>query len=125
MIYLGKFFGTLQPIRFLGSVTARPLKTDRLRSALLQSALHHLFTRTERCSVRAIEFNMSMFRFVLLCQFSILLEIVVALLLLFCLKLKSGLFKRIFLIIQKPYLCVYCNSAMAGPSDAMCEVCQW
>ena len=43
----------------------------------------------------------------------------VALLLLFCLKLKSGPFKRIFPIIQKPYICVCCNSAMAGPSDAM------
>ena len=62
---------------------------------------------------------MSMFQIDLLVQFSILFEIAVALSLLFCLKLKSGLFKRIFLIMQKPYLCVYCNSAMAGPSDAM------
>ena len=38
---------------------------------------------------------------------------------LFCLKLKSGLFKHTFPTIQKPYLCIYCNSAMAGPSDAM------
>ena len=83
-------------IRFLGSATARPLEADRLRSALLQSALHRLFTRTERCLVRVIEFNMSMFRFVLLCQFSILFEIAVASLFLFCLKLKSGLFKHIF-----------------------------
>ena len=82
-------------IRFLGSATARQLEADRL-----QSALHHLFTRTERCLVRVIEFNMSMFWFVLLCQFSILFEIAVAslflFLFLFCLKLKSGLFKRIF-----------------------------
>ena len=52
-------------------------------------------------------------------QFTIMLEIAVALFLLYCLKLKSGIFKRIFPTIQKPYLCVYCNSAMAGPSDAM------
>jgi hypothetical protein len=35
------------------------------------------------------------------------------------LKLKSDISKRIFPTIQKPYLCVYCNSAMAGASDAM------
>ena len=52
--------------------------------------------RTERCLVRVIEFNMSMFRFVLLNQFTIMLEVAVALLFLFCLKLKSGLYKRIF-----------------------------
>ena len=83
-------------IRFLGSAIARPLESDRLCSALLQSALHRLFTRTERCLVRVIEFNMSMFWFVLLVQFSILFEIAVALLFIFCLKLKSGIFKRIF-----------------------------
>jgi len=55
----------------------------------------------------------------LLNQFTIMLEIAVALFLLYCLKLKSGIFKCIFSTIQKPYLCVYCNSAMAGPSDAM------
>ena len=48
-----------------------------------------------------------------------MLEIAVALLPLFCLKLKSGLFKHIFTTIHKHYLYVYCNSAMAGPSDAM------
>ena len=83
-------------IRFLGSATARPLEADRLRSALLHSALHRLFTRTERCLIRIVEFNISMFRFVLLCQFSILFEIAVASLFLFCLKLKSNIFKRIF-----------------------------
>ena len=83
-------------IRFLGSATARLLEVDRLHSALLQSALHRLFTRTECWSVSVIEFNMSMFRFVLLCQFLILFEIATALLLLFCLKLKFGLFKHIF-----------------------------
>ena len=78
-------------IRFLGSATVRPLEADRL-----QSALHRLFTRTERCLVRVIEFNMSMFQFVLLNQFIIILEIAIALLFLFCFKLKSGLYKRIF-----------------------------
>ena len=62
---------------------------------------------------------MSICRFVLLNQFTIMLEIAVALFLLYCLKLKSGIFKHIFSTIQKLYLCVYCNSAMAGPSDAM------
>ena len=62
---------------------------------------------------------MRMFRFVLLVQFSILFEIAVALLFIFCHKLKSGLYKCIFPTIQKPYICVCCNSAMAGPSDAM------
>ena len=42
---------------------------------------------------------MSMFQLVLLYQFSVLFEIVVVLLLLVCNKLKSGHFKRIFLII--------------------------
>ena len=97
---------------------------DRLRpidygSALQQSALHRLFTRTERCLVRVIEFNMSMCRFVLLNQFTIMLEIAVALFLLYCLKLKSGIIKRIFPTILKSYVCVYCNSAMTDPSDAM------
>jgi len=82
-------------IRFLGSAIARPLEADQLRSALLQSALHRLFTRTERCLVRVIEFNMSMFWFVLLCQFSILFEIAVVSLFIFCFKLKSNFFKRI------------------------------
>ena len=34
-------------------------------------------------------------------------------------QIKSGLFKCIFSTIQKPYLCVYSNSAMADASDAM------
>ena len=62
---------------------------------------------------------MSMFQLYLLYQFSILFEVAVALLFIFCLKLKSGIFKRIFPTVQKSYLCVYYNSAMAGPSDAM------
>ena len=37
----------------------------------------------------------------------------------FCLKLKSGPFKRIFPTIQKPYLCVYSILAMVGASDCM------
>ena len=44
---------------------------------------------------------MSMFQLDLLYQFSILFEIAVAFLFIFCLKLKSGIFKRIFLTASK------------------------
>ena len=83
-------------IRFLDSATARLLEADRLCSALLQSALHRLFTRTERRSVSIMVCYMSLCQFILLCKFSILSEIAVALLFVFCLNLKSGFVKRIF-----------------------------
>ena len=72
----------------------------------------------KRLSVRVIEFNISIFQLVILDQFIILFKTAVVLFL-FCLKLKSGLYKRIFPTFQKPCLCIYCNSSMAGPSDAM------
>ena len=45
--------------------------------------------------------------------------IAVALFYVICLKLKSDLINRIFPTIQEPYVCVYCNSAIADASDAM------
>ena len=83
-------------IRFLGSATVRPLEADRLRSALLQSALHRLFTRTECRSVSIMIFYMSLCQPILLCKLSILSEIAIALLFVFCLNLKFGFVKRIF-----------------------------
>ena len=83
-------------IRFLGNATARPLEADRLCSALLQSALHRLFTRTERRSVSIMICYMNLCQLILLCKLSILFEIAVALLFVFCLNLKSGFVKRIF-----------------------------
>jgi len=49
----------------------------------------------KRLSVRVIEFNISIFQLVILDQFIILFKTAVVLFL-FCLKLKSGLYKRIF-----------------------------
>ena len=78
----------------------RNYTTARGRSTMFCTATictaSHLFTRTERWSARVIEFNMSMFQIDLLFQFSILFDIAIVLLFLFCLKLKSDLFKRIF-----------------------------
>ena len=79
-----------------GSATAQSLKADRLRSALLQSALHCLFTRKERRSVSIMICYMNLCQLILLCKLSILFEIAVALLFVFCLNLKSGFVKRIF-----------------------------
>ena len=113
-------------IRFLCSATAQPLEADRLCSALLQSALHCLFTRTERWSIKVIEFNMTMFLLDLLYQFSILFEIGVALLFLFCLKLKSGLFKRIFPTVQSLTNC-QCNApeSFSHLTDVNCSNHKW
>ena len=83
-------------IRFLCSATAQPLEADRLCSALLQSALHRLFTRTEHRSVSIMICYMSLCQLILLCKLSILSEIAVALLFVFCLNLKFGFVKRIF-----------------------------
>ena len=83
-------------ITFLGSATARPLEANRLRSALLQSALHRLFTRKERRSVSIMICYMNLCQLILLCKLSILSEIAVALLFVFRLNLKSDFVKRIF-----------------------------
>ena len=79
-----------------GSATARPLEADRQHFVLLQSALHCLFTRKERRSVSIMICYMSSCQLFLLCKLTILSEIAVALLFVFCLNLKSGFVKRIF-----------------------------
>jgi len=62
---------------------------------------------------------MSSCQLFLLCKLTILSEIEVALLFVFCLKMKFGPFKRMFPTIQKLYCCIYFILAMAGASDAM------